>query len=137
MAIRIGNTIIDGRVLIVLDRRAIMSDREQMMLMKLIDAESRVVTHDEMLACMWGNRSDGIEAKTIDVICYNLRQRLANLGSDIVVETVPWLGRVIHRPVTHHTITVTPSEYEAIRQCVEGFSNRRIADIARAALGGM
>ena len=134
MTRKIGNTEIEGRAVCANDMSARLSRREHMMLRCLIDAKGRMVARGDMVDTMWEGRADGIEEKTVDTILSRLRHKLAAIGSDITIHTSYGEGWLIPRDTQSRTFVLTPLEYSAVMQCIDGHGNYRVAQIARAAM---
>ena len=68
--------------------RVALSEMEADILERLAAHAGRVVSRDELLACVWGLRDGGIETRAIDMHITRLRQKLAGGQAD---SAHPWI----------------------------------------------
>ncbi len=68
--------------------RVALSEMEADILQRLASHAGRVVTREELLACVWGLRDGGVETRAIDMHITRLRQKLAGGDTESDLEWV-------------------------------------------------
>jgi len=68
--------------------RVALSEMEADILQRLAAHAGRVVTREELLACVWGLRDGGVETRAIDMHITRLRQKLSGGATEPTLEWI-------------------------------------------------